>query len=40
MTMGGSEANLELNAFRQILINNYLHSALIVAAVCDHSASS
>ncbi|HET9120757.1 MAG TPA: class II fumarate hydratase, partial [Solirubrobacterales bacterium] len=26
----------ELNAFRPILINNYLHSALIMADMCDH----
>ncbi|HEX6511624.1 MAG TPA: lyase family protein, partial [Chloroflexota bacterium] len=36
MTMGGAEGNLELNAFRPILINNYLHSALIMADMCDH----
>jgi len=36
MTMGGSEGNFELNAFRPILINNYLHSALIMADMCDH----
>ena len=34
--MGGSEGNLELNAFRPILISNYLHSALIMADMCDH----
>ncbi len=34
--MGGSEGNFELNAFRPILINNYLHSALILADMCDH----
>ena len=34
--MGGSEGNFELNAFRPILINNYLHSALIMADMCDH----
>ena len=36
VTMGGAEGNLELNAFRPILINNYLHSALIMADMCDH----
>ena len=34
--MGGAEGNFELNAFRPILINNYLHSALIMADICDH----
>jgi len=32
VTMG----NFELNAFRPVLINNYLHSALIMADMCDH----
>ena len=36
VTMGGAEGNFELNAFRPILISNYLHSALIMADVCDH----
>ena len=36
MTFGGAEGNFELNAFRPILINNYLHSALIMADMCDH----
>jgi fumarate hydratase, class II len=36
VTMRGSEGNFELNAFRPIIINNYLHSALIVADMCDH----
>jgi fumarate hydratase class II len=36
VTIGGSEGNFELNAFRPILINNYLHSALIMADMCDH----
>jgi fumarate hydratase class II len=36
VTMGGSEGNFELNAFRPILINNYLHSARIMADMCDH----
>jgi fumarate hydratase class II len=35
-TIGGCEGNFELNAFRPILINNYLHSALIMADMCDH----
>jgi len=34
--MGGSEGNFELNAFRPIIIANYLHSALILADMCDH----
>jgi fumarate hydratase, class II len=36
VTMGGAEGNFELNAFRPILVNNYLHSALIMADMCDH----
>jgi fumarate hydratase, class II len=36
VTMGGAEGNLELNAFRPIIIDNYLHSALIIADMCDH----
>jgi fumarate hydratase, class II len=36
VTMGGAEGNFELNAFRPILINNYLHSALIMGDMCDH----
>jgi fumarate hydratase, class II len=36
ITMGGAEGNFELNAFRPVLISNYLHSALILADVCDH----
>jgi fumarate hydratase, class II len=36
VTMGGSEGNFELNAFRPILIDNYLHSALIMADMCEH----
>jgi fumarate hydratase, class II len=36
VTMGGSEGNFELNAFRPILISNYLHSARIMADMCDH----
>jgi fumarate hydratase class II len=35
VTMGGAEGNFELNAFRPILIANYLHSALIMADMCD-----
>jgi fumarate hydratase class II len=34
--MGGAEGNFELNAFRPILISNYLHSALILADMSDH----
>jgi len=33
---GGAEGNFELNAFRPIIISNYLHSALIMADMCDH----
>lgn len=33
---GGAEGNFELNAFRPILINNYLHSALILGDMADH----
>jgi fumarate hydratase, class II len=36
VSMGGAEGNFELNAFRPILIDNYLHSALIMADMCDH----
>jgi fumarate hydratase class II len=36
VSMGGAEGNFELNAFRPILINNYLHSALIMGDMCDH----
>jgi fumarate hydratase, class II len=36
VTMGGAEGNFELNAFRPILVNNYLHSALIMGDMCDH----
>src|SRR6516165_10639751 len=36
VTMGGSEGNFELNAFRPVLINNYLHSARIMGDMCDH----
>ncbi|MDQ1122579.1 class II fumarate hydratase [Microbacterium trichothecenolyticum] len=34
--MGGAEGNFELNAFRPVLIAHYLHSALILADMCDH----
>jgi fumarate hydratase, class II len=34
--MGGAKGNFELNAFRPIIISNYLHSALILADMCDH----
>jgi fumarate hydratase class II len=34
--MGGAEGNFELNAFRPVIIRNYLHSALIMADMCDH----
>jgi fumarate hydratase, class II len=36
VTMGGAEGNFELNAFRPVLISNYLHSARILADMCDH----
>ncbi|MBO0834040.1 MAG: class II fumarate hydratase [Actinobacteria bacterium] len=36
VSLGGAEGNFELNAFRPILISNYLHSALIMADMCDH----
>ena len=36
VSMGGAEGNFELNAFRPILIKNYLHSPLIMADMCDH----
>jgi fumarate hydratase, class II len=36
VTLGGAEGNFELNAFRPILISNYLHSALNMADMCDH----
>jgi fumarate hydratase, class II len=36
VSMGGAEGNFELNAFRPILISNYLHSAVIMADMCDH----
>jgi len=36
VTIGGNEGNLELNAFRPILIDNYLHSERSLADMCDH----
>jgi len=36
VSMGGNEGNFELNAFRPVLVDNYLHSALIMADMCDH----
>jgi fumarate hydratase, class II len=36
VTMAGAEGNFELNTFRPVLISNYLHSALIMADMCDH----
>src|SRR5580693_900901 len=36
VSMGGAEGNFELNAFRPILIDNYLHSARIMGDMCDH----
>jgi fumarate hydratase, class II len=36
VSMGGAEGNFELNAFRPVVISNYLHSALILADMCDH----
>ncbi len=36
VTLGGAEGNFELNAFRPIVISNYLHSALTMADMCDH----
>ena len=36
VTMAGNEGNFELNTFRPILIDNYLHSALIMADMCDN----
>ncbi len=36
VAMSGAEGNFELNAFRPIVISNYLHSALIMADMCDH----
>jgi fumarate hydratase, class II len=36
VTLGGAEGNFELNAFRPILIDNYLHSARIMGDMCDH----
>jgi fumarate hydratase, class II len=36
-SMGGAEGNFELNAFRPLLIHNYLTSARNLADVCDHA---
>jgi fumarate hydratase, class II len=36
VSMGGAEGNFELNAFRPILISNYLHSAGLLADMCEH----
>jgi fumarate hydratase, class II len=36
VTMGGAEGNFELNTFRPVVISNYLHSALIMADMCDN----
>jgi len=33
--MAGAEGNFELNAFRPIVIRDYLHSAKIMAGMCD-----
>ena len=33
--MGGAEGNFQLNAFRPIIISNFLHSARIMADMCD-----
>jgi fumarate hydratase, class II len=35
VAMAGAEGNFELNAFRPVVINAYLHSALIMADACD-----
>src|SRR5262252_9149626 len=36
VTLVGFQGNFELNAFRPVLINNYLHSALIEADIGNH----
>src|SRR5712691_11704390 len=36
VSMGGAEGNFELNAFRPVLISNYLHSAQLLADMCEH----
>jgi fumarate hydratase class II len=36
VSMGGAEGNFELNAFRPVLISNYLHSARLLADMCEH----
>jgi fumarate hydratase, class II len=40
VSMGGAEGNFELNAFRPVLIANYLHSARILADMCDQFRES
>ena len=35
VSMAGAEGNFELNTFRPIVISNYLHSARIMADMCD-----
>ena len=35
VALAGSQGNFELNAMRPIIINNYLHSATILADGCD-----
>ena len=37
VSMGSAEGNVELNAFRPILISDYLHLALIVAGMWPSS---
>jgi fumarate hydratase class II len=36
ISLAGAEGNFELNAFRPVVIANYLHSARIMGDVCDH----
>jgi fumarate hydratase, class II len=36
VSMGGAEGNFELNAFRPVLISSYLHSARLLADMCEH----
>jgi fumarate hydratase class II len=36
VALSGAEGNFELNAFRPVIISNYLQSALILADMCDH----
>ena len=35
VAFAGSQGNFELNAMRPIIINNFLHSATILADGCD-----